>query len=110
MLTLPNGGGTFEDLTALDKTSGVDIGAVPGQRDRPVVQTIKPAAVLRMVELIAASISLASLAGASLEMNEFAWRVVSYRLRPSPKGENDGEVFLILAGRVPLDSESESES
>lgn len=93
-LTLLDSGGVFEDLTAIDKTAGVDVG------DNAQVQTIKPVAAMRVVELLTAGLELDQLPDASLEMNGLVWNVVSYRLKPSPKGENDGEVYLILADKA----------
>lgn len=100
-LTLPDSGGVFEDLTALDKTAGVDVG------DSVQVQTIKPVAALRVVELSDAGIDLDQLPDATISMNDFLWRVASYRVKPSAKGENDGEVYLILTDKTSLDSESD---
>lgn len=98
VLTLPDSGGVA-DLTAIDKTSGVDVG------DNAQVQTIKPVAALRVVELTAAGITLDQLPDSFLEMNGFLWNVVSYRAKPTPKGQNDGEVYLILADKEAVESE-----
>src|SRR5262245_13178952 len=88
-------------LTAIDKTAGVDVGVAGAQ-----VQTIKPAAVRSVAELTEKGLTIESLHKATLEMNGFQWTVASTRARPSPKGENDGEVFLILHGKRPVESDS----
>lgn len=95
-LTLESVSEPFDQLTALDKTAGVDVG------DSVHVQTIRPAATLRVKELASFEIALDDLPGATLEMNEFEWIVQSYRVKPSPKGENDGEVLLLLTDKTPV--------
>jgi hypothetical protein len=87
-LTLPGTDGDVIVLAAIDKTSGVEVG---GSAD---VQTILPAAVVRASEL--SSISLTDLEDATLVLNSKTWVVKSHMLKPSPKGEADGEVYLIL--------------
>lgn len=87
-LTLNDTAATEISLTAIDKTSGVEIGG------NVEVQTIVPAAIVRASEL--ASISLATLEDGTLVMNSKTWTIKSHMLKPSPKGEGDGEVFLIL--------------
>lgn len=77
-------------LSAIDKTAGVPVGDPHG------VETIVPAAVIRMAELLAGGLSAADLSGAALELNDKTWRVESYRLLPTPKGEADGEAMLFL--------------
>lgn len=101
-LSAANGGTVYEDLTAVDKTIGADVGDKGAQ-----VQTIKPVAALRVRELLDSGLTVAKLSKAKLQMNDFEWTVTSYKLIPSPRGENDGEVLLILAGKTLLDSESE---
>ena len=84
---------SFDTLTALDKTEGVDVG------DNVQVPTIKPVAAFRMVELRAAGIEAEDVQDATLTMNGFTWTVDNYKFAPSPGGENDGELYLILAGK-----------
>lgn len=90
-LLLPTGE-TFE-LTVIDKTSGIEIG------DGVQVATLLPAAAVRMAELREKNVPLKRLdeQGVRISFNNFTWEVPSYRLRPSPKGENDGEVYLLLS-------------
>lgn len=92
VLTLPTG--ELIELVVLDKTAGIDTG------DGVNAPTIVPAAVVRMVELVSTNgIALKRLSdkNAKISFNGFTWRIESYRLRPSPKGENDGEVYLLLS-------------
>ena len=98
-------GGSVFGVTVLDKTSGIDIGDSTAQ-----VQTIKPAAVVRVAELRAAGIVAEYLPKASITFSGFQWKITSTRLRPSPNGENDGELFLILTAKVAVEDPSESES
>lgn len=79
-------------LSAIDKTAGITVADA-----REIgVETILPAAVIRMAELIEGGLAATDLSGATLTMNGKAWRVDSYRLVPSPKGEADGEAWLLL--------------
>ena len=109
VLTLTTGE-VIDSLTALDKTAGVDTTTAffHAHRLKPEVQTIKPGACLRVGELTDNGVSVDQLPNARLQMNGFVWNVTSYRMRPSPQGELDGEVLLILAGKTAADSESES--
>ncbi len=77
---------------ALDKTTGVELAMGGG----PDVQTVKPAAVMRAADLTDLEIAFEDLPDATLEMTGSTWRVQSYVVRPSPNGESDGEVYLIL--------------
>lgn len=104
VLTLAEGG-EFDALTALDKTSGIVVGETGAQ-----VPTIKPAAAIRIRELAQYGIAVDALPGSDLEMNDFTWHVENYLLRPSPKGENDGEVLLLLSDKAAVTPEEESES
>ncbi|MDP2358353.1 MAG: hypothetical protein Q8M31_20165 [Beijerinckiaceae bacterium] len=78
-------------VTAIDKTSGIE---VAGAFD---VLTIKPAAAIRVRELAALGVALADLDESPLSLNGRLWRVRSHMLKPSPRGELEGEVFLILS-------------
>lgn len=86
-LTLNDTAATEISLTAIDKTAGVEVGSVD-------VQTIVPAAIVRASEL--ASISLATLEDGTLLMNGRTWTIKSHMPKPSPGGEDDGEIYLIL--------------
>lgn len=90
ILTLNDSAEPIDGLTVVDKTTGVDIG------ETVEAQVIVPAAIIRAVELAAKSVTVEELPKAKIEFNEKAWLIVSYRLLPSPNGEADGEVFLLL--------------
>lgn len=89
-LVLADTGATSIELTALDNTVGVAIG------DNVDVQTVEPAAVINVSDLAGADPDVV-LEGAQLTLNGKTWRVVSFLRRPSPSGEADGELFLILS-------------
>jgi hypothetical protein len=79
------------ELVALDKTSGVEV------TDNTIdVSTIRPACSIRMADLVALEKAPEDLMEAVLEMNGVSWEVKSYFPRPSPAGERDGELYLIL--------------
>ena len=80
-------------VTAIDKTSGIEV-AGGGAFD---VLTIKPAAAIRVHELATLGVALADLDESTLSLNGQLWRVRSHMLKPSPRGEAEGEVFLILS-------------
>lgn len=84
--------GTAYTVRVLDKTTGVDTGvSVRGQ-------TILPAAIVRVSKLKALGLRPTDLGSSTtyLSLNGSWWSVVTYRLRPSPNGEADGEVYLVL--------------
>lgn len=80
-------------LTVIDKTKGVEI----PQADGIQLQTVKPAATARMVEVLANGITVDDVDDATITFNDKSWRIVSHLMKPSPKGEDDGEVQFILA-------------
>ena len=77
-------------LTVLDKTAGVEVG------DKITVSTILPAAMVRVSELTAAGVSASDLRGATITFNGKSWSIMRHEYRPSPNGEADGELLLIL--------------
>ncbi len=79
------------EVRGLDKTSGLEI--TEGQVD---VQTVRPAAVLRMADLASIEVAPDDLMDAVADINGASWKVKSYYPRSSPNGVNDGELFLIL--------------
>lgn len=85
--------GVAYEVRVLDKTAGVAVGT------NTEVQTVEPAAVVRAPELSDKGIpSVAALKGAILEFNGRRWRVRNWQPKPSPRGEDDGEVYLFLSG------------
>jgi hypothetical protein len=93
-----------EGFTVLDKTGGLEI----KEKGQVEVQTIACAAVVRSRELQELGVALTDLENGTLIMSAYEWRIESYRLRPSPKGQRDGEVLLLLSETSEL-SESESD-
>jgi hypothetical protein len=89
-----------EGFTVLDKTAGLEWG-VKG----PDVQTISCAAVVRAKELASLGVALGELENGSLEMNGTAWNIESYKYKPSPKGQGDGEIVLVLTEVMSEESE-----
>jgi hypothetical protein len=79
-----------EDLTVIDKTAGVETG------DGVTVSSIKPAAAMRYYELTAAGVTRAQLNGSTISFNGGSWIVRSTLPRPSPAGEPEGELYLVL--------------
>lgn len=86
-------GASHYPLTVLDKSGGADLTFGGGAG---AVQALVPSAVVRVAEIRAYGIEANDLDGATITFNEFSWKVDSHKLRPSPKGERDGEVYLIL--------------
>ena len=83
-------GATPLAVTAIDKTEGLELTEQNG------LQTIRPAACVRMSELTAAGIAHAELETGTLALPDKTWRIHSHMLRPTPDGELKGEVILFL--------------
>jgi hypothetical protein len=79
------------EVLGLDKTGGVEVS------EGISLQTIRPAAVLRMADLAAIDVAPDELMDAVCSINGESWKVKSYYPRPSPGGEGDGELYLILS-------------
>lgn len=79
------------ELTVLDKTGGIQI-----EEQGMSIGTIRPACICRMADLTDLSLGPEDLMDAVLEMNALSWKVKSYYPKPSPNGERDGELYLIL--------------
>lgn len=79
------------ELRGIDKTSGVEVGQAGVD-----VQTVRPAAIVRGADLVAAGVEPDELLEATAIINGASWRVVSHILRQSPNGQADGEVYLLL--------------
>ena len=89
--TITSANGDSADLTAVDKTAGI---VIPDART--LLETIRPVARIRARELEATGIAVADLTEGQITLNGATWRIKSYRPRPSPLGEMDGEIDLIL--------------
>lgn len=90
VLTLADTDETEISLTAIDKTAGVVV------EEGINVQSVKPGACVRMVELTDNDVTREDLTDAILELNGVTWRVMASHPRPSPAGEAKGEVLMIL--------------
>lgn len=75
-----------------DLTRGVEIPdpAIPG------VKTIKPVARMMRSDLVALDLCPNDLDGGLLVFNGKTWKISAWGPRPSPNGEADGELELIL--------------
>lgn len=88
--------GSRKRVRVIDDTAGVDLSG-PGEAQRQVVQ---PAATLRASELTKHGLRPSDLTDGTLEFNGRTWGVVSYKLEPSPHGEDAGEVLVLLTKRA----------
>jgi hypothetical protein len=89
--TLASAGGQSATVTAVDRTSGVSI---PDPRTQ--IETVRPVARVRARELEQAGILVSDLPEGNITFNGQAWRIKTYQPMPSPAGEADGEIMLIL--------------
>lgn len=89
--TLTPSGGSAVVLTVVDQSAGREL--VDLNTDAPVVY---PVAAVRASVLDAAGVELSDLRGAALTMNGRTWSVDTFREMPSPFGQTDGEVLMIL--------------
>lgn len=85
-------------LTVIDRTAGM---VVSDERSiafasNVEVQTVLPAALVRMEELAEHEIEAADVDGGTLALNGKVWRIEAHRPKPSPDGESTGELVLIL--------------
>lgn len=81
------------EVTAIPKIAGASIDA-PGV---PVeVATIKPAVDVRVSELTDNGIVRADLKGGTIDVAGKTWRIDATVPRPSPEGEANGEIRLVL--------------
>ena len=79
------------NVVAIDKTAGIEV--AEGSLD---VMTVKPAAVVRADDLAELGYAPGDLRDAQFAMNGKNWEVQNWLARPSPAGEIDGEVYLVL--------------
>ena len=89
--TVASAGGQSATVTAVDKTAGI---LIPDARTQ--IDTIRPVALVRTRELETAGILVTDLPEGTIALNGGTWRIKSYQPRPSPMGELDGEIMLIL--------------
>ena len=79
-------------IRAIDCTSGIEVTENSGID----VKTIRPAAIVRMRELIDVGLGREDLEDAALELNDKLWRVKASMPKPGPSGEANGELYLFL--------------
>ncbi len=87
---LASAGGQTVSLRVRDFTSGV---AIP---DRSQVETVRPVARVRATDLSDNGVTVADLTDGNVTFSGATWRIKATRMVPSPAGEADGEVMLIL--------------
>lgn len=84
--------GARADLIVLDKTAGVELA------DGPVaLHTSRPAACVRVSELINNSLDRSKMKNGRLTFNGGSWNVEATRPKPVPGGQ--GELYLFLQDR-----------
>lgn len=89
-------GGLLGDVpvTVIDKTAGLTL------QQAVDVQTVRPAAAVRAAELVARGVNLDKVTDKILTFNGGDWQIVGLHPNPSPNGEADGQIWLILDGGV----------
>jgi hypothetical protein len=80
-----------KDVTVLDKSAGIALG------ENVEVQTMKPAACIRVAELAEHDIARADLPGGTIEFNDKVWKIEATMPRVTPTGEATGELLLLLS-------------
>lgn len=78
-------------VTVIDNTRGMAL-----QLKGSDIETVVPVAVVRASALADASLTRSDLRRAALTMNGRTYRIESTMPRPTPGGEADGEVLMIL--------------
>lgn len=89
-ITLADSGETVS-VTVIDKTGGI---TVQERQGGVAVDTLRPACAVRVSEL--GSVAASELNGSDISVNGADWRIESHIPRPSPTGEGDGELYLVL--------------
>lgn len=90
-------------VRAIDKTAGIAVPTANGFD----LQTLSPAATIRMSELLENGIDLEHVKSdvnrGQIELSEKRWRIGSIRFEPTAGGPvSTGEVYLMLSGEEPL--------
>lgn len=89
--TLFSAAGLNVSLRVFDATTGLPI---PDARTQ--VETVRPVCFVRTAELTQKNVAIADLPESLITFNGNTWRIKANRAVPSPAGEADGEVMLIL--------------
>lgn len=79
-------------LTMKDLTAGLQIG---GPLD---LETMRPAASARAVDLVSAGLDVNLMDQAVVVINSVSWTINAWRQIPTPNGTGDGEVIFLLEG------------
>lgn len=82
--------GSPHSITAIDHTSGVEVGSASGAD----VQTVRPVAAVRVSELDGLGLTREMLRNGTIALNGKTWVIHSTLPKPAPEG--DGEMWLIL--------------
>lgn len=77
-------------LTVIEKTGDDKIGQWLG------VDTVRPLCAVRVAELIDAGGDFDDLDDSEISYNGKTYRIESHRVKPSPTGEDTGEVYLVM--------------
>ncbi|KLK91420.1 hypothetical protein AA309_20205 [Microvirga vignae] len=85
-------------ISAIDRTSGVELMSDSEDRFSGGLGTVQPAALVRVADLDAAGLTRAGLNRAVLVLNGKTWRIDSAIPKPTTNGEADGELLLLLSG------------
>lgn len=83
-------------VRAIDKSSGVAVSGSSPDSQHPSVQTLLPAAVIMMKSIIDLGINASDIEGGTIEMNGKMWSIKASQPKPSPDGEDAGELYLML--------------
>lgn len=83
-------GDTF-NLTVIDLTEGAELQSDQGAQ----IQTLMPAADVRVKQLKDLDLAAEDLYNAQIELNGKTWRVHSYRRMPGPQGGGEVRMFLM---------------
>lgn len=89
--TVASSGGQSAAVIVIDKTAGLPI-----TDPRTQIDTIRPVVDVRARELQSTGIIVSDLPEGTIMVNGQIWRIKSYLPKPSPGGEFDGEIRLIL--------------
>jgi len=79
------------DIAAIDDTAGVLLPA-----GGIGIETLSPVARVRAADLLGLGVTMAQLDNQALALNGKNWTITAHRMKPSPSGESDGEVILLL--------------
>jgi len=80
------------EIRGLDKSGGVEVSTSVVD-----VPSVRPACIIRMYDLLSLELAPDDLVDAVLELNGVSWVVTSYFPKPSPFGESDGELYILLS-------------